>query len=204
MSLQVRLCIGTFLLVALSAFCGSATKTKSSKPAKAAPRAGIDVQALAMARNYWNSHTSKCGEAYAARVDDYQRSGGNLEQHVHVAFRITPRPLTEADRLNGLEYDGVAFGTSSARRTSHYSNFMTTTEPHLRSPESMRPQDGHSTPGQWSQWQTDAAPFWGVHVVKSNGTWSVGPTQLAGDFAHSSALYFEPWPCDQLPEAVSQ
>jgi hypothetical protein len=157
----------------------------------------LDSEALGRAHRYWDSHTSHCSDSYVARGELDDRSGGDVQQFLHVQFSLSPRQLSEADRLNGLEWDGVAFATATSKRTSHFSNFATTTETHLASPNSMTQEPGHSVPGPWSAWEPSVGPMWLLHVTKLRGQWAVWP-QPSGKFLY--LLYFEQWPCGDVPE----
>src|SRR5207248_10593568 len=108
---------------------------------------------------------------------------------------VQSRPLSEADGLNGLLWDGIGTATGTSMRMSHYSNCMTTLQHCLQSPTSMSPAEDHSRPGPWSAWVNVTQSLWGLSIRNTRGQWVVQPTRL------SSALYFEPWPCSELPGA---
>jgi hypothetical protein len=158
----------------------------------------LDDQALAEARKYWTDHTTQCGETHVARAEYGDRSGGDIQQYTSVKFTATPRQLTEADRLNGIEWDGTAEGRATSKRGSHFSNFYTTMDrTKLVSPNRLAPEPGHSQPGPWSPWEPSSGPIWTLQLQKVGSQWSVSPVRWA------AFVFFEAWPCSELPGITS-
>jgi hypothetical protein len=63
-----------------------------------------------VAEQSWYSLLTKCGDSYYAR-DNRGYTGAELivYQFNDVSVEVKPRKLTEADRMNGVEWDGTAF-----------------------------------------------------------------------------------------------
>lgn len=176
----MRIAVLTLLVLVLCPTAGV-----HPQPAKTpALESRLRSEALARARNYWSAHTSNCGSSYIARSWFSDRSGGHIKQLTNVRFSLAPRQLTEADRLNGLEWDGFALANGTSERDRHFSA-LTANGPRYG------PSGQTSPPEPWTQWQPSPRPAWSLRLVRTRGQWSVAPAQLAG----SDFRDFDPWPC---------
>ena len=146
-----------------------------------------DIEASERAQAYWRTHLSKCGTTYVARSWYADRSGGEIIQLSRVQYTFDGRRLTEADGLNGVEWDGVAYVTGESRRTRHFSV----------DPRQRRDSGAALPPVPWTAWEPSKKPVWLLHLRKTAGRWQVSPVpdnQLLRDF--------EPWTCaDAVPSA---
>ncbi len=80
--------------------------------------AAQDKDQNADADAYWMQLLAKCGESYLYKGDKY----ASLHEYRDVSFAVTPRPLTEADKLNGIRWAGLFTLTAKAsREQSKYS-----------------------------------------------------------------------------------
>ncbi len=73
----------------------------------------------AEADTYWMQLLAKCGESYLYQGDKY----ATLHEYRGVSFAATPRPLTEADKLNGIRWAGIfTLSAKAFREQSKHSN----------------------------------------------------------------------------------
>ena len=99
-----------------------------SNTACAAGKKVAQTEAEKVAQTFWESHLSKCGDSYvAAQPSDnqfipkggsYVKVEGALRfiQIVGVKFVQAATQLSDADRLNGVEWTGDFYVTATARR----------------------------------------------------------------------------------------
>ena len=122
--------------------CGS--KRGGSDPAS---------EAKQEAENYWNSVMSKCGDSYYGIRKEGNFSEGTLYQLKEPQINFKEQKVSDAERLNGLEY--------AATTTITYKAFRTNWK------------------GQWSDWRQPWT-FGGVSadltedVRKQGGKWFIG------------------------------
>jgi hypothetical protein len=98
----------TFCLVILSFACSAESIT---------PKLSPDGEAEAEAQRYWNSILAKCGDSYYAR-DNRGTPGAEriIMQFKDVTFEVNELKITEAEKLNGIEWSGWAiFNTKVSR-----------------------------------------------------------------------------------------
>lgn len=107
---------------------GGRQSAQTPPPAAAPQPPSLDDQALAEAMKHFERHWAKCGDSYYS-VLSYDsrvtRNGQSVKERVAIEQWKNPRPyfprdinrpLTEADRLNGIEWHGAVFFTYSAGR----------------------------------------------------------------------------------------
>ena len=95
------------------AFCGVLTIGAASAQDKYET-----AEANAEANTQWEQLLAKCGESYLLKDDKHAA----LQEYRDVSLEVTPRPLTEADRLNGIRWAGVfSLSAKAFRKQSHYS-----------------------------------------------------------------------------------
>lgn len=124
-----------------------------------------------VARRYYDSNMSRCGDSFVARRIFVDRSGSNLVEITKVVVRTRSLVVTEADRLNGLEGAADAWIETPAMRFA---------------------SDG----GSWRPWakpETIAFPF---RLLKKKGEdWQIEPFYVRG----VESGYLQQFPCDDVP-----
>lgn len=95
------------------AFCGILTI------GAAFPQDKYEIEAAnAEANAQWEQLFARCGESYLYKDDKH----AVLHEFRDVSLEVTPRALTEADRLNGVRWAGVfSLSAKAFRQQSHYS-----------------------------------------------------------------------------------
>ena len=150
----------------------------------------LDKEAEAEAgRVIWPLWT-QCGEFHITKVvippgRRGSGAGGSFITQVKGAHLVAQgQPLTEADRLNALEWHGVVRFTALASR--------------VHGP--IRLSRGEREPPQWSQWREGAPSNYDRRLEKRQGKWQVfvaknATTGTASDVAKET----QPIACAELP-----
>jgi len=100
-------------VVAWVAFCGVLTIGAASAQDKEEL-----AEANSQANTQWEQLLTKCGESYLYKGDKYAA----LHEYRDVSFEVTPRPLTEADKLNGIRWAGMfSLQAKAVRKQSGFS-----------------------------------------------------------------------------------
>lgn len=139
-----RLAIIPLILLLLSA-CDSKRESGDS---------ALTAEADNIARQYWDSGLSKCGEFHYGRT--WIRVGlpvaDVIFQYKDLEIETKPGKITEADTLNGIEWKGTSYLKPSAYR---YYNYKTK---------------------KWTDWSNGVPPQPAVYanLIKQRGEWSVG------------------------------
>jgi hypothetical protein len=105
------------LIPALILFCAimgcnwsgrsNSNRSAPTPVAPASPQApSLNDEAVSTVKEFWEQHTTKCGDSYYGFKDHYPFQA--LQQYRGVTF-VAKRtgPTTEADRLNGILWNGV-------------------------------------------------------------------------------------------------
>ena len=166
------------MLLAACAFLSSCDRSKSSNnhtsgsgapaPTKAET---LSNEACEFARADFEKHWSKYGDDWLCRVLGHEHGyWGDTEKKVPAndmyqerkGLRTVydPKPVTEADSLNGVEWHGDVWFTFSAVRTYYPVDI----------------QQAFSRPAQkkgWTDWTSDESgeQFWCLHLEKRQGKW---------------------------------
>ena len=92
---SVAVLLGLLILCSLTPAC-----TSRSKPSQSP----LDAEAWQKGEEYWYSALTKCGDSYYGKLepDDF------TYQFNDVSIELSPTQLTEASRLNGVEWSGFA------------------------------------------------------------------------------------------------
>jgi hypothetical protein len=120
----------------------------------ASGESALTKEADKLAREYWNSGLTKCGDYYYGRTRRkiVPYADEVLLQYKDLVFETKPGKVTEADKLNGIEWKGSSYLTPAAYRVYSYKS------------------------KEWEQWR-NGAPI-GVstyaNLIKQRGEWSVG------------------------------
>ena len=80
-----------------------------------APRS-IDDEAKAEADRFWPTQITKCGDDYYRKLEFF-KGGGSWYELKDPSVRVSANVLTEAHRLNGLEWHGNIYLETKASRT---------------------------------------------------------------------------------------
>lgn len=139
--------------------------------AQSQKRSGARSGSVAVATKYYEDNLSKCGDSYIAIWTFSDRSGSHLIELKGVRYNTSPIPISQADRLNGLE---DAFESwiqpTAARRTGS-------------------PRDN------WEPWRDEKSVFH-FRFLKMEGNWSVAPVfKSPGGLSGFLAKY----PCNEVP-----
>jgi hypothetical protein len=77
------------------------------------------AEANAQVNSQWEQILAKCGESYLYKGDKHM----TLHEYRDVSLEVTPRPVTEADKLNGIRWAGMFTLTAKAvRKQSRFSS----------------------------------------------------------------------------------
>jgi hypothetical protein len=80
--------------------------------------AAQDKDQNAEAEMHWEELLAKCGESYLYQGDN----NATLHEYRDVSFAVTPRSLSEADKLNGIRWAGTfTLAAKAFRQQSKYS-----------------------------------------------------------------------------------
>ena len=125
--------------------------------APAAQRGGGLPGHVGVATNYYQNNLSKCGDSYITNWTFSDRSGSRVVELKGVKYNTSPIPVSQADRLNGIEDAFESWIEPTAvRQTS-------------------------SARGDWQAWR-DVKTVFRFRFVKANGKWSavIGGGEISG------------------------
>lgn len=132
----------------------------SKKPAQtSASTLNLDQQAEQQALSFWNSRVTSCGG------DFYTRDRNYIHQFKNLNIQVTPRTVSTADKLNGIQWLGNTHATVSQSRT--YSSNSTLYQN-----------------GGWSKWSEGFTSSLGgigldASLRKENGRWTIIPSAIS-------------------------
>jgi hypothetical protein len=132
-----------------------------------------DGEAREQAEKFWFSQIAPCGDSYY-RVRELASGGKEFFEIKDPKVRLAPRKMTDADRLNGVEWDGKAVLEAKAVR-------------------SWDPTLGHWDTWGNGVWRMDNYQY---PMKKVNGQWSVD-THLGGVF--DEVAHYVPADCSKIP-----
>jgi hypothetical protein len=151
---------------------------------KAQPVRSADDEVRAVAQRFWDSVFTKCGDSYY-----YKDFSTGIQQYRGLSFDVTgSRPLTAADQLNGVQWNGLAIAAAKSIRyfAEGYASDRT-------APSWSLWMDGSSVAdakrlfsvdNKFSDWHphipSDKFAGASVEMTKRNGNWSFYP-QAAGN-----------------------
>lgn len=141
-----RICLAVMLIV-LASSVGVGQKKKSRRTTRpvATPKLTNPAQAKIEAAKAWDALVTKCGDSF------YSFIGSQLSEFRFVSITVEEHRLSEADKLNQIEWEGRTYFNTRAWRT-YWTN---------------------SRPEHWTEWTT--IPFRpSLHMTKKAGTWRVG------------------------------
>jgi hypothetical protein len=140
----------------------------------ASGEAALTKEADNLAREYWYAGFSKCGDYYYAR--SMSRAAGRitrgvLYQYKDLVIETKSVKITQADRLNGIEWKGTSYLNPVAHR--QYLNESKT----------------------WTKWYNvePSGPPRYINILKQNGAWSVGMNVI-------EEAKYQKVDCEDIPE----
>lgn len=133
---------------------------------------GIEREAQAKAEQFWNTKITKCGDSYFTRLDE------EIIELKGVNYELLTQPISQSDKLNGIEFNGTTILTATSRRV--YSR------------------------NQWGAWgegpkyKDEMGIYWPyksviASVMKKNGQWAVEPAWM------TSSMLLTTISCDSVP-----
>jgi len=125
---------------------GQGTKTQAPNTPTVQPTTSLNDEAVATVRDFWEQHTTRCGDSYFSEGDF---AGTSQYKDVSFSARQTG-PSTEADRLNGILWNGEVQIRNTAYR--------------------------HKNNGSWSEWSQDrtmSQGWYNVGATKRSSGWSI-------------------------------
>jgi hypothetical protein len=173
-------------------------------PAQAQPEEG-NQEAQEQAENFFYAFLTKCGDSYYVQDISHvspppSPSPHPLAQPIEDVGIMTlelkspqialePDELTDADKLHGIEWQGMA--RFSVRSRAHFQK---------KSPQRASDQAG------WSEWQEDMreAPWLGsafpreTQLRKKNGQWFIDPLGSYG--TQKTVKHLKSVPCNDIPK----
>lgn len=161
----------SILVLGAASICLVACPSSKDRSASTPVPSGLSAEALEFAKRYFAKHASQCGDSWYSRCQlaDYFRTIQNVEVSIYVA---EVQPLTESDRLNGVEWQG-SIGFSAKRSRDRL--------------EAM----GRAS---WDPWREMGHGLPQLVLVKmKNSEWKViGGAEMGDDC--------KPVPCDAIPQ----
>lgn len=171
-SLAVALLSASLLMVGCARDSATAPDTAQ---ANAPTRALNNDEAIRVVREYFEQAFTKCGDSYYGRANRVEAENSIL-QFQNVTFRaMGDKPLTEADRLNGVERIVTVEVNWSANRR------------YLTRDRSWTPWErpgGISLPAAPKQYQ----------AIKTSSGWRASGFDFGGQFGH------RPIDCSEIPQ----
>jgi hypothetical protein len=112
----------------------------------------LDQEAELEAHQYFSRALTKCGDKYVStRKDVLTFKSDVIEEYLEASLEVRPGRVTDIDRLNGIEWQGMfAMSTKAQRLFSH---------------------DPGQPRGRWSSWMPSGGFL--VSVKKQGGQWII-------------------------------
>lgn len=154
------------MLACLSSACASLPSTGGTS---------ADAEARREAEKFWATQITKCGDSYyrkeVLKKDDYVL----YYQMKNPVVVVTPVKVTEADRLNGIEWKGSTTLRPEASRT------------------------WGTEKGAWYEWKTGpgGVPELTNGMRKVNGVWTVNTER---HWAREQTSRYVPVDCSKIPQ----
>jgi hypothetical protein len=136
-----------------------------------APRT-IDDEAKAEADKFWATQITKCGDDYYRKLEFF-KGGESWYELKEPSVRVSPNVLTEAHRLNGLEWHGNIYLET---KTSRYWDL------------------GANKWGEWENGVNRGDGFY-YRMEKSKGQWHIDLSRYPYDMVSR----YVPVDCSKLP-----
>lgn len=136
-----------------------------------APRS-IDDEAKAEADKFWPTQITKCGDDYYRKLEFF-KGGESWYELKDPSVRVSANVLTEAHRLNGLEWHGNIYPETKASRTWDLGA------------------------NKWSEWSNgvDRGDGFYYQMQKSKGQWHIDLSR----WPYDTVSRYVPVDCSKLP-----
>lgn len=133
-----------------------------------------DAEARAQAEKFWFSQITKCGDSYYRELDLY-KGGKEVYEIKEPRVRLVPWKVTDADRLNGVEWQGKAALDATAVR------------------------EWGTILGHWESWSNGVWRMsdYQYTMKKVRGEWSVDTNRGA---LFEEVSHYVPVDCSKLPQ----
>ena len=153
-----------------------------SQPEAPAAETSLDREARNKAAAFWGTLVTDCGGSSYLAARGYEGITAIVEMKGAVNVVLKPEELSEADKLNGVEWRGHSI--MSRPRLSRVRNFDEVLDESNGPQAQLRPKV--VTPGKWGPWQDYGSQEASLSLEKRSGTWSfhlVGDTQETDHYA---------------------
>jgi hypothetical protein len=141
----------------------------------------LDRAARDKAAAFWSTMVTNCGGSSYIVGRGYEGITAIVEMKGAVSLALKPEELSEADKLNGVEWRGHSI--MSRPRLSRVRNFDEVPDEANGPRAQLRPKV--ITPGKWGPWQDNGSQELSLSMEKRSGTWSfhlMGETQETDRF----------------------
>ncbi len=150
-------------------------------------------RAMRVAESTLASQWTKCGDSYYTLRDEQLMSKAAIVQMRGVRAAVTPLVVTEADKLNGIDWKGSAAFYARASREYRW--------------EAVTYMIGGQYREGWNDWKAREDPFARVPVARVNGEWMAAPSGgegwLSGMISAFSDIAGHAISCDDIPGVAS-
>lgn len=133
-------------------------------------------EAQSQASKFWLQRFKRCGDSFLSK--SFIGSKPNqvfmgYREWKNLTWRVESRAITEADRLNGVEWLGYSWISASAVR------------------------DTNKTGKNWSPWMQGVKDAGEIKVLKKNGQWKLA-SQVSSSYETISSSYVAPATCEEV------
>ena len=142
----VAVVVSLVVLGALLAGCNNSRAGSDKAIGASTSKSGTDAEAQEQAEKYWGSLLTKCGGTIYGR--DNRRAVDQIYEFREITIRIKSRALSDADKMNGLQWNGDAYLDSKTSRVL--------------------------SGGQWGAWREGSILLNSQTMQKVNGEWKFG------------------------------
>jgi len=94
----------TLVAVSIVVLAGFVTSCRTKLSPAGASKSGIDAEAQQEAEKYWESLLTKCGGIIYGK--DNRRAVDQIYEFRDTSIKIKPRVLSDADKMNGVQWSG--------------------------------------------------------------------------------------------------
>lgn len=134
--------LGLWMTLAITGLAGCRTGLTPAVSTKAA----IDGEAQQEAEKYWGALLTKCGGTIYGK--DNRQAVDQIYEFRDISIRVKSRALSDADRMNGIEWSGNAYLDSKTSRVL--------------------------TGDKWGSWRDGSIYLNSENMEKVNGQWKFG------------------------------
>jgi hypothetical protein len=131
-------------------------------------KSGIEAEAQQEAEKYWGSLLTKCAGTIYGK--DNRRAVDQIYEFRDISIRIKPQSLSDADKMNGIEWSGNAYLDSKTSRIL--------------------------TGDKWGPWREGSIYLNSETMEKVNGQWKFG---VVADALADAPPPLRTFDCSELP-----